>query len=107
MSEKWGVVNSSFKTVVKPQYDNIQSLGNSVFKISHKNGLVDWEHGLYKIAEGELLAPKYKIVEQLSSSLFLFGEKSRFERKYDQYGVIDIKGKIVLCQKYYDIRYKY
>lgn len=106
MSEKWGVVNSSFKTVVKPQYDNIQSLGNSVFKISHKNGLVDWEHGLYKIAEGELLAPKYKIVEQLSSSLFLFGEKSRFERKYDQYGVIDIKGKIVLCQKYYDIRYK-
>ena len=106
MSEKWGVVNSSFKTVVKPQYDNIQSLGNSVFKISHKNGLVDWEHGLYKIAEGELLAPKYKIVEQLSSSLFLFGEKSRFERKYDQYGVIDIKGKIVLCQEYYDIRYK-
>ena len=106
MSEKWGVVNSSFKTVVKPQYDNIQSLGNSVFKISHKKGLVDWGHGLYKIAEGELLVPKYKIVEQLSSSLFLFGEKSRFERKYDQYGVIDIKGKIVLCQKYYDIRYK-
>ena len=106
MGEKWGVVNSSFKTVVKLQYDNIQSLGNSVFKISHKKGLVDWEHGLYKIAKGELLAPKYKIVEQLSSSLFLFGEKSRFERKYDQYGVIDIKGKIVLCQEYYDIRYK-
>lgn len=106
MGEKWGVVNSSFRIIVKPQYDNIQSFGNRIFKISQKKGLVDWEHGLYKIAKGELLAPKYKVVERISSTLFLFGEKSRFERKYDQYGVIDTKGKIILSQKYYDIKYK-
>lgn len=106
LGEKWGIINTSFRAVVRPQYDNIQSFENNVFKISQKKGFSDWEHGLCKIGKGVILAPKYKIVEKISSTLFLFGEKDSFGHEYDQYGVVDIKGKIILPQEYYDVRYK-
>ena len=96
LGEKWGVINTSFRTVVKAQYDNIQNLGNGVFKISQKKGFSDWEHGLYKIGRGEVLTPKYKQVEKLTSTLFI----SRDERKYYRFGVVDITGKLIFKTKY-------
>lgn len=104
LGEKWGVINTAFRTVVKAQYDNIQNFGNGVFKISQQKGLSDWEHGLYKIGKGEVLTPKCNYVEKLTSTLYVFGEKSQFEREYDELGVIDITGKVIIRPQYYDIK---
>lgn len=106
LGEKWGVIDTAFRTVVKAQYDNIQNLGNNVFKISQKKGFSDWEHGLYIIGKGVILAPEFNVVEKISSTLFLFGEKSTYDREDDKYGIIDKKGDIILLQNYYDIKVK-
>lgn len=106
LGEKWGVFNTAFRTVVKAQYDNIQNLGNNVFKISLKKGFSDWEHGLSIIGKGVILVPKFNVVEKINSTLFLFGEKSTFDSKNDKYGIIDKKGAIILPQNYYDIKVK-
>jgi hypothetical protein len=106
MGEKWGIIDSSFNIILGAKYDNIKNIFRNVYKISQKEGWADWRHGLYNLKKGEILSPKYKNVEMLTSSIFIFGEESGSEHKFDKYGIVDLMGKIILPQTYYDIKFK-
>lgn len=88
--QKWGIINSSFRTIVNPQYDNVLNLGEKCFIISQKKGFSDWTYGLYKIGKGEILATIYQDAKILEDHIMLKSDK-----ELRPYLLVNNKGKII------------
>lgn len=100
-NEKWGFIDATGDYIVKPKYDEVQSLF-----FSFSNGLtkveLDGKVGFVNILGEEIIPPQYTECKSFSEGLAAIIEKedeSAFATEY-LVGFIDVEGNRVLTMKY-------
>ena len=98
---KYGILNSTFEEVIKPNYYSIEECG-SYYKVSngYQSGIVD--------ADGKIIIPcKYQSINKASDHLFWVYETEASKNNsfmssqgHGCYGLVDESGKVLISPKY-------
>ena len=110
-NNKWGVINSSGKTVIDPSYEEMIIVPNSKKPIFIAMDTVDYETNTYKTKvlndKNIEIFTEYQIVEAIDNydenNNLWYEENVLKVKKDDKYGLIDYEGKTLLNCTYDEI----